>query len=1027
MAQKNRILIVDDDPNLLRSLKDVLEMHGFEARTAADGKSAIEAVSGDSIEAVLIDLNLADMSGLEVLSEIKKSSPDTECLLLTGYASQETAIEAVNRGAFAFFQKPYDIDTLILAIRRAVEKRDAQIALGVSEMRHQMIAELASDYVFELDVDEQGRLKRSWISGTFTRITGYTLEELDQRGGWITLIYPEDVGAMEKQIERLLSNQADISEYRIVRKEGEVRWIEERTRPIMGKSSRRIVKIIGAARDITEKKEAQAEIKAQAEKLERIYKAAPIGIGIDAERIIVEANEGFYQMTGYSKEEVIGQSTRMFYESDEMFDRVGEQRKKPRAPHNLFEIETQFKRKDGEVVDVLIRKSPMDEIGGSGEVVFTVQDITQQKEAIRTIQESEEKFSLVFRNSPFAILITDHENGQVIDINPAFTKISGYEKDEVVDKTISDLHIWRDSSDRDMVFNLMNQGLRVIGQEYAFIKKTGEVIYGLFSADFIQLNERTYIISAIDDITERKQRELELQVETNISEAMRSASSRVELQKILVESLINQLDLDGVTLEQINPLNGERKRIYSEGVWKGLEGQTIPAEKGIGAEVIASGSARLIKDAAKEDNLFQKEHFHNLKSAACIPLIIQDEVIGLFWVGSHRELGEMDLHLMTVIADMAANAIHRETLHEQTRRRLEEINTLRSIDQAINSGQDLRITLDMIVSQLKNLIAADAIAILIYHPALLTLKYAAGAGFKTGMIKKSNLKLGESGAGRVALEQKPISIEEIGKSGDEFVRKELLMDEGFAAYHALPLLVKGEIKGVVEVFHRKPFAADDEWKNTLETVATQAAIAIDNSEMFHGMKRLNAELILAYDETIEGWAAALELRDHETEGHSRRVTEHTLAMALAAGMSSDELQHVRHGALLHDIGKISIPDAVLRKPGPLNDEEWALMKKHPQTAFDLLSKVKYLKPALEIPYCHHEHWDGSGYPRGLKGEEIPLSARIFNVADVFDALTSDRPYRKAWTREQALKHIKDQAGKQFDPWAVGLFLETLDY
>ncbi len=1027
MIQKNRILIVDDDQNLLRSLSDILGLNGFEVFTAADGKSAIKKAEADSIEAALIDLNLADMPGLNVLSEIKKISPNIECILLTGYASQETAIEAVNRGAFAYFQKPYDIDALILTVRRAIEKRVSQIDLGISEARHQMVAELTSDYVFEMDVDEQGDLTNSWISESFKRITGYTSDEVERRGGWITVIHPEDVSAMKRQVERLLSNQTDISEYRIVRKDGEVRWIEEITRPIMGKSSGRVIKIIGAARDITEKKEAQAEIQAQAVKLEGIYKAAPIGIGINANRIIIEANDGFCQITGYAKEEIIGQSTRMFYPSDEIYDWVGEQRKKPRGSGSLIEIETQFKRKDGEIIDVLIHSRPMDEIGDSKGRVFAIQDITKQKAAVRSLQESEEKFSLVFRNSPFAIIITDHENGKIIDVNPAFSEISGYGKDEVIKKTTADLLVWRDSGDREMVLDLLNRGHRVIGQEYAFVRKTGEIVYGLFSADFIQLKGKTYILSSIDDITERKQRELELQVVANISEAMRSASSREELQKILVESLINQLDLDGVTLEQVNPLNGERKRIYSEGVWKGLAGQTILTGKGIGGEVIASESARLISDTAKEKNLFHKEHFQGLKSAACIPLIIQDEVIGLFWVGSRRELGEMDMHLMTAIADMAANAIHRETLHEQTLRRLEELNTLRSIDQAINSNLDLQLTLDLIVKQLKNLSGADASDILIYHPVLLTLNYAAGAGFKTEQIKKSNLKLGEGGAGRVALGRKPIWIEDMSKSGDECVRKELLMDEGFAAYHALPLMVKGEIKGVLEVFHCAPFAADDDWKNTLETVATQTAIAIDNSGMFDGMKRLNTELILAYDETIEGWAAALELRDHDTEGHSRRVTEHTLTMARASGMSRDELTHVRRGALLHDIGKIGVPDNILQKPGPLDDDEWIVMREHPKISYQLLSKVMYLKPALDIPYCHHEHWDGSGYPRGLKEEEIPLAARLFTVADVYDALISDRPYRKAWTKAQALKYMKEQAGKQFDPQAVKLFLDTLDY
>ena len=183
-------------------------------------------------------------------------------------------------------------------------------------------------------------------------------------------------------------------------------------------------------------------------------------------------------------------------------------------------------------------------------------------------------------------------------------------------------------------------------------------------------------------------------------------------------------------------------------------------------------------------------------------------------------------------------------------------------------------------------------------------------------------------------------------------------------------------------------------------LCAQAAIAVDNAQLFAELERRNLELRLAYDETIEGWARALDLRDHETEGHSRRVTEMTVALCQQLGASAEQLVQVRRGALLHDIGKMGIRDAVLLKPGQLTDEEWAEMKQHPQYAVELLSPIEFLRPALDIPQYHHEKWDGSGYPLGLKGEAIPLTARVFAVVDVWDALTSDRPYREAWTRQQ---------------------------
>jgi HD-GYP domain-containing protein (c-di-GMP phosphodiesterase class II) len=184
-------------------------------------------------------------------------------------------------------------------------------------------------------------------------------------------------------------------------------------------------------------------------------------------------------------------------------------------------------------------------------------------------------------------------------------------------------------------------------------------------------------------------------------------------------------------------------------------------------------------------------------------------------------------------------------------------------------------------------------------------------------------------------------------------------------------------------------------------------------------------LTLAYDATIQGWSQALELRDEDTEGHTRRVTDLTMRLFQIMGVDETEAEHARRGSLLHDIGKIAVPDKILLKPGPLDVDEMIVMRKHPQFAYDLLAPITYLRPALNIPWCHHEKWDGSGYPRGLKGEEIPLVARIFAIADVYDALISNRPYRLAWTRENALDYIREQSGIHFDPQVVKTFMTLI--
>jgi putative two-component system response regulator len=193
------------------------------------------------------------------------------------------------------------------------------------------------------------------------------------------------------------------------------------------------------------------------------------------------------------------------------------------------------------------------------------------------------------------------------------------------------------------------------------------------------------------------------------------------------------------------------------------------------------------------------------------------------------------------------------------------------------------------------------------------------------------------------------------------------------------------------------------------------------TEQRQEMENLNHELLVAYDKTIEGWSRALDLRDKETEGHTKRVTEMTLQLARKAGFNNEALKHVWRGGLLHDVGKLGIPDAILLKADKLTEVEWGIMRMHPLYAYEWLSHIKYLQPALDIPFCHHERWDGTGYPRKLKGEEIPLAARLFAIVDVWDALTSDRPYRKAISPGETWEYIEAQSGKYFDPQVFELF------
>jgi response regulator RpfG family c-di-GMP phosphodiesterase len=318
----------------------------------------------------------------------------------------------------------------------------------------------------------------------------------------------------------------------------------------------------------------------------------------------------------------------------------------------------------------------------------------------------------------------------------------------------------------------------------------------------------------------------------------------------------------------------------------------------------------------------------------------------------------------------------------------------------------------------------NAIDIGLYHQELQSITYIGGSGFQSSSASRVQTRIGEGLAGQVIIKQKPFHLTDLQNS-PEIKNEPLLKREGFVTYIGIPLIVKGQIKGVFEVFHRTPLLPTADWMEFLHTLAGQAAIAIDNSQLFENLQRSNQELIQAYDTTLEGWARALELRDRETEGHTRRVTDLTLRLAKYMGINDSEMINIHRGVLLHDIGKMGVPDQILNKSGPLNEGEWSEMRQHPVYAHNLLSPILFLRGALDIPYCHHEHWDGSGYPRGLRGEQIPQAARIFSVVDIWDALLSDRPYRKAWPQEEVTQYLKDIAGTHLDPTVVEVFLKMI--
>ena len=614
---------------------------------------------------------------------------------------------------------------------------------------------------------------------------------------------------------------------------------------------------------------------------------------------------------------------------------------------------------------------------------------------LEILQEVEE-YQRLFEAAPWGIGIAD-EQGNLIALNDALLRQGGYTYEEIAEIGNAG-NLYADVSQRDQLMAKFQQGLPVENVEVQFKRKDGAAYDALITLKPILYKGQQCTQAMVEDISERKKAEA----------ALRESEERY---RKLVEFSPDPM-----------AVHCQGKLVYINRAAIDLVGASS-AEELIGRpvmDIIHPDSRELVKERMHQAVTGGKplslvrEKFMRLDGT---PLDVEVTAMPMIFQGQPAA--------QVIVRDISARLQSETTIHNllaETERRLKHVLALRDINVAITSSLDLSMTLNLLLEELVSQLDVDAADVLLLSPYTHTLSFAAGRGFRSNAVQRVHLRLGEGYAGRAALERKAITIPDLQAEPLSTGRTSYLAGEGFVAYYGAPLIAKGQVKGVLEIFQRSALSPDEEWNSFLETLTRQAAIAIDNISLFQELQRSNTELIFAYDDTIKGWSRALDLRDRETEGHTQRVAEMTELLAQRMGVNNADLVHIRRGALLHDIGKMGIPDHILLKPAALSEEEWVVMRRHPQYAYEMLSPIEYLRPAMDIPYCHHEHWDGSGYPRGLKGEQIPLAARIFAVVDVWDALISDRPYRKAWSVQKAIDYIKEQSGKHFDPEVVDVFL-----
>jgi PAS domain S-box-containing protein len=882
-------------------------------------------------------------------------------------------------------------DGMSLFTRDVTERQAVQEELRISEDRFAKVFLASPIAIF---VTRQSDKHFVEVNDEFLRQSGYTREEIIGRSS-------QDLGFWADQADREVA-WSMVDGHRPIHSQ-EVLFHSKTGDEMYGVLS--IVPmemageacVIGFVRDVTEERRARDHLQASEERFAKVFDASPVAIVVTQVSTgqCIDVNAEFLRRSGYVREEIVGRvlvHLDVWVNTQERDDFARTLQKDGK----ILNREVQFRMKSGAVSDSLVSVVPVT-IGGEVCMVMLLRDITLEKQSKRVLAESEERHrqtsTRLQRTLDLSLdLINSIDaQGRFVTMSAACQQILGYAPEELIGRTYLDFVHPDDRAITAQEDDLITAGHATKSFQNRYLHKNGSVVWLEWAA--VSLPDDPLMYCVARDITER-----------------RAAAEDQAFLAAIVQASHNSiigLSLDG----NIRSSNPAAQELYG-----------YAADEVIGQPItfmVPDFDSEML-EFIRQGNRGQPFEGHRItKSGQNIQVMV---TLSPILDAAGEVIGVSKISRDITFLKQAEQEV--QALNEGLEQQLRHVTSLREIDQSIAASAVLGDTLGLILDNVMQQLGADAVMIQLVDQDSLTLKYAAARGFTTE-LRDFTSQPGEDLGGQVVLKRQPLIIPDLRVVDLSPTWRGMLDKERIMAYCAAPIIAKGKVLGVIEVLNRDPFKPSAAWLETFDVFNNQAAIAVDNNLLFSELERRNLELRLAYDETIEGWGKALDLRDKETEGHSRRVTEMTVALCQRFGLPPEQLVHVRRGALLHDIGKMGIPDAVLLKPGKLTDEEWVRMKRHPEFAVSLLSPIGYLRSALDIPQYHHEKWDGSGYPLGIKGAAIPMTARAFAVVDVYDALTSNRPYREAWTKERALEHIQNSAGTHFDPAVVQMFIRML--
>ena len=896
-----------------------------------------------------------------------------------------------------------------------------------SARRLQALLENGREIVYLLD--EKGRIR--YVSPNVTETLGH-LPWKDPEPGPLVLdfLHPEDRPLGEAALEDLLRHPGATLEYRlrILDGEGGVRTVRVWGRNLLQDEA--VGAIVLKVQDITELERERTQLEGVLEALPGAVYQARVEEGQDPAYAhpVYAAPARTEALLGYPAEALLADPA-FFFTKVHPEDRESLQATLRRAMAEPGEVQVHTYRfwHGRKEAWVWLRDT----------VVYHPETrlLTGYTYEVTGEVEAERRFRALAETAPALILMWQAESpekpetARLVYANPEALRLTGYTLEDIQSQPIwAFVH----PQDRELV---RKRGLaRLRGQSpptrytVRILTKGGKVLWLDASAARVELVGRPTILAIGLDITEAKERELTLEALARLSLTLREAE---DLEDMMEKGLEAVMAVMGAEAGSVLIYEGTPPRVR-EAAGRGWMEKLPPPSPQVEKQSLAAralaGEVVLSPDPKSDPRVLEaaRPHIPEGYAVLALPLRAGKEAVGvllLSWPRDHLP-GPKEVERVQVLAEVLGNALRRASLRRKLAQRVEQLEALRAIDQAIAASLDLGLTLEVFLSQALRL-PLDAVALFLYRKEEKALVLQGAKGFLTPKDRLPHrIPLGMGHVGRAALEGEVVRVEDLTQ--DPGADPEFTLGEGLVSERAYPLFAKGQLVGVLAAFTRRPWDLAPEEEEFLEALVGQGAIALDNALTFRTLQRTQRELETAYDHTLWGWAKAVELRDQETAGHTERVTALTLRLARALGVPEEDLEHLRRGAILHDVGKLAIPDHILLKPGPLTEEEWAVMKKHPVYAHEWLSGIPFLRKALEIPYAHHERWDGSGYPRGLQGEAIPLSARIFAVVDVYDALTSDRPYRKAWSKEKALAYLEEQAGKGFDPQVVAAFLRLVE-